>query len=554
MGPRKCLFTFTALFLLFAVGRFVLGPTVATGAEPSPERKVRKIELAIQTQGYDPIRHDWGVLIAEQWKKLGIDVEVTPMENNVMLAEGVRKRNFDAMIFAWAGMPSRIDPDFLIYSILDSSQAGEGLQNMDGYRNPEYDKWARLQRVSMNPEERRKAVFKAQEISARDQPETPVVHVNAIHAYNSADFENAVAMMGSGLNSKWNFINIRPKGSQKMLRWGLPVAVRNLNPLKLLGLHEQNVINIIYDQLMAIALDGTVIPWAAREVKVVNDRTIDVTLRNGMTFHDGKPVTADDVKFSVDYLRKWKAGMFVAPLQDLESVEKTGTLSLRFNLREPSASFQGFALASVPILPKHVWENIPEKAGLKSPEDWADWKSVLLGSGPFKFEYWRQNEEMKLLRHEPHFSKPKVESVLRLDFADMQTLLMGLQKRDVDVVGWTISSLQAKQLKSSKQVTLANVPDHGYTPIRYNNRRKPFDDAAFRRALAYGVPKKRIVEEFYEGYAVEAHSTIGPMNRYWHNPNIEKFDLDLEKARKTLRDAGYEWDSAGKLYYPAKKK
>jgi peptide/nickel transport system substrate-binding protein len=143
-----------------------------------------------------------------------------------------------------------------------------------------------------------------------------------------------------------------------------------------------------------------------------------------------------------------------------------------------------------------------------------------------------------------------VESVLRLDFADMQTLLMALQRRDVDVVGWTISSLQAKQLKSSKQVTLANVPDHGYTPIRYNNRRKPFDDVAFRRALAYGVPKKRIVEEFYEGYAVEAHWTIGPMNRYWHNPNVEKFDLDLEKARKTLRDAGYEWDSKGKLYHP----
>jgi len=164
MSPRKYVVTFAVLFLVVVAGCCVLGPMVAAGAEPSADRKVRKIELAIQTQGYDPIRHDWGVLIAEQWKKLGIDVEITPMENNVMLAEGVRKRNFDAMVFAWAGMPSRIDPDFLIYSILDSSQAGEGLQNMDGYRNPEYDKWARLQRVSMNPEERRKAVFRAQEI------------------------------------------------------------------------------------------------------------------------------------------------------------------------------------------------------------------------------------------------------------------------------------------------------------------------------------------------------------------------------------------------------
>jgi len=63
---------------------------------------------------------------------------------------------------------------------------------MDGYNNPEYDKLARQQRVTMNPEERRKIVFKAQEIFARDQPETPVVHNNYIHAYNSADFDSVV--------------------------------------------------------------------------------------------------------------------------------------------------------------------------------------------------------------------------------------------------------------------------------------------------------------------------------------------------------------------------
>ncbi len=127
---------------------------------------------------------------------------------------------------------------------------------------------------------------------------------------------------------------------------------------------------------------------------------------------------------------------------------------------------------------------------------------------------------------------------------------MSLQKREIDMTGRSLSPLQAQTLKSQKHITLVTVPDLGFFPIHYNCRVKPFSDVAFRRALAYCVPKKRIVEEFYEGYAQEAHSTISPMNKYWYNPNVEKFDLDLDKARKILKDAGYEWDNQGKLYYP----
>ena len=122
MRPGNRSFPLALLSLVFAAV-ICLSPLAAVqGAEPSPERKVRKIEFAVQTAEYDPLRHDWGVLIAESWKKLGIDVEIRPTENNVMITEGLRKHNFDAMVFSWAGMPGRIDPDFLTYTILDSSQ------------------------------------------------------------------------------------------------------------------------------------------------------------------------------------------------------------------------------------------------------------------------------------------------------------------------------------------------------------------------------------------------------------------------------------------------
>ena len=542
----KTLFLLTVVLAVFSMG----WTAVSYAADPPPERKVRKIEFAITTPAFDPIRNEWCLLVAENWKKLGVDVEIKPMDTSVMISQGLRKHDFDMMILSWGGMPERIDPDYLIYTILDSSQMAENLFNMDGYNSPEYDKYARLQRVTMDPEERRKAVFKAQEIFVRDQPETPVVHQYFVHAYNSTDFDSVKPMIGEGLNSRWNFVNMRPLGSRKLLRYGHPETIRTLNPLKLVGLHEYTVFRVVWDCLMAVDPDGKVVPWAAKEAKVVNDRTIDVTLREGMTFHDGKPVTADDVKFTFDYLIKWQVGEFMAAVKVLEAVEKTGPLSVRFKLKEPSASFMAYALATVYILPKHVWENMPGKAGLKHPDEWVDWKALAIGSGPFKFDYWRPGEELKLVRHAAHFTNPKIEEILRIDYKDMQTLSMALQRREIDVIGWNLSPLQAKQLKGMKGVTVVTIPSFGLYPIHYNCRKKPFDDVAFRRALAYCVPKKRIVEEFYEGYGVVAHSTIGSMNKYWHNPDVEKIDLDMDKARKILKDAGYEWDSQGKLYYP----
>ena len=548
---KKKAFTLSIVFCLFSL--WVIGsycPGDLSAETLPPDRKVRTIEFNITTPGYDPIRHDWAVMVAENWKKLGIDVEIKPIETGVMIGEGLRKHEYDAMILSWGGKPERIDPDFFLYTILDSSQAVKNLYNMDGYNNPEFDKLARQQRITMDPEERRKLVFKAQEIMVQDQPETPVVHRNYIQAYNSRDFKNAVAMMGNGFNCRWNFTEITPTGKRKVLRYGHPENMRTMNPMRVVGLHELTFFRIMYDHLMAIDPNGKVVPWAAKEAKIIDDRTVDVTLREGMTFHDGRPVTADDVKFTFEYLSKWKVGSVYAALKPVESVEKTGKLSVRFKLKEPYAPFFGYTLSNVYLFPKHVWENIPEKIGKKSPEEWTDWKAMSIGSGPFKFEYWRRGEEMKFTKHAGHFSNPKIDEILRLTYGDMQGLVMALQKREIDMIGWNISPLQAKMLKRAKQITVINVPNNGFYPIHYNCRRKPFTDVAFRRALGYCVPKKRIVEEFYEGFAVEAHSTIGPMNKFWHNPNVKKIDLDLEKARQILKDAGYQWDSKGKLYYP----
>jgi peptide/nickel transport system substrate-binding protein len=269
-----------------------------------------------------------------------------------------------------------------------------------------------------------------------------------------------------------------------------------------------------------------------------------------MTFHDGTPVTADDVKFTFDYIMKWNFPSYNPAIKPIDSVEKIGPLTVRFKLKEPFAAFLNYALCTVPIIPQHIWEDVPEKLGIESPEEWTDWEELCVGSGPFKFEYWRRGEELKMARHQGHFTNPKIEGILRVAFGDMQSLIMAFEKKEVDMIGWTISPVQADMLSKHEHVTIVNVPNNGIMPIHYNCRVKPFSDVAFRRALAYAVPKERIAKEFYEGYAIAADSMMGPMVKYWHNPNVEKIRFDMDKARQILKEAGYEWDKDGKLYYP----
>ena len=98
------------------------------------------------------------------------------------------------------------------------------------------------------------------------------------------------------------------------------------------------------------------------------------------------------------------------------------------------------------------------------------------------------------------------------------------------------------------------VRNHGYYHINYNMRRKPFDDKAVRHALTYAIPKQLILDRLLEGYGEITHSIITPANKFRHNPSVRKFDFDMEQAKKTLADAGYEWDDNGRIYYPPGKK
>lgn len=538
-----------ALVMIVAMLLASTGCAQETLVEELPEeRKVPGFEVWITSMTYDPVRYEIGLMLVDKWKALGFDVDQVIMEWATMSSRGMTEHEHDAFMIQFGGKAERIDPMEWLYAFHHSSEAQTGGYNIAGYLNPKYDLVVEEFVSTMDFDKRLELAWEAQEILARDVPQPPVVHRIVNHAYNSRDFSDATLAMGEGLNSFWNWMSMKPLTDRKIVRFGYINDISLLNPLMTRTGADIYMLKMLYDSLVRIDENGSPIPWAAESYESVDDVTIDVKLREGMTFHDGKPVTVEDVKYTFDLAKEVESPYYLSKIDKVSEVVILDDHNIRFKLSEPFAPFISNGLSLVGILPKHIWEPKYKEAGADGVLNWDNLPPI--GSGPFKFDYWRPNEELKLSAFDEHFQPPQVDGLIRIPYASATGVVQGLKAGEVDGAGWSLLPLEVQELEDVEHLTIGKFDDQGYYMLHYNMRNAPFDDVNVRRALTYAIPKDLIVELVFEGHAIPAYSTVAAVNKAWHNPNIEKAGNDANKARQILQEAGFEWDSAGNIYYP----
>ena len=199
------------------------GLAALTSSRPSlaqnAAEKVRKINLYTWPQAALPQAYQASQLIAQAWRQLGLDIEVKPLQRQAQTALIWYGRDkWDATMWRMVGRPERADPDEFVYSLFHSSYAEKGYDFI-GYKNPEYDMLAEKQRSQVDKEERRKTIFKAQEVINRDQPYAFLVHPKYPMAFNKAIFKpsTVVNQIGVGIRNIWTFTAIEPIAAQKDL-------------------------------------------------------------------------------------------------------------------------------------------------------------------------------------------------------------------------------------------------------------------------------------------------------------------------------------------------
>jgi peptide/nickel transport system substrate-binding protein len=507
-------------------------------------KPVEPMSVLTSNASFDPVRPEMGRLITQACKGIGWDVKLAAEDYNLGITKVFKEKDFDMFIVRWTGRANRIDPETFI-SMMHSSS---GNYNKWGYNNPRVDALAKSQQITMDPNKRREFVHEAQAELFNDVATCPIVYPSMTNAYREDRLDGLVPMMGEGIGSFWSDMNVSTKGGNGYVLTGQTSALKNLNPVSATDSNEFKELRMIYDRLIQVGADGKIVPWAATSITAVDDTTIDIVLRDGMKFHDGKPVTIEDVKFTFEYCTKWKAPFFISSLEKFASIDITGRNSMRIKLTEPHAPLMNNFFAQIFILPQHIWKDIPEKANIDDVLNFANEKPI--GSGPFKFDYWDRGKELKVSANTDHFQPPKCAGIIRITYGSHDAMAAAIEAGECDRTRYILKPALVQDLNKVKGVVGRGYSSHGMYGFMFNHLRGPLQDRSFREAMDLIIPRDVIRDVVMAGFATNGGSVIAPANKFWHNSAVVGRSQNVKQARDVLARAGYSWDGDGKLLYP----
>lgn len=511
------------------------------------------IEVAIISPEENPSLYEASLILADTWEELGLTVSVTPRPFHV---HNVTTREepwpFNVMFFGWGSRPERLDPNTFLFMPFHSSQAVSGGENRIGFINPEYDDLVDQQAITMDMDARRELVFQAQEILAEEAVMNVIWFADARNVYNQSRFGGFITMPGEAINNEWNPMLVEPLTDNRILRIAETEEPDQMNPLAFTSTAGVMFARNIFDRLARIGPDGQPRPHMAESWDVVSDTMIDIQLRSDLQWHDGVDVTAEDVVFTFNYLKEWPVPFFNPWIDPISSVEATGPLTVRFELHEPFAPFFAGTLGQLFIIPKHIWEDLPESAGLDHPDQWDDDRAAI-GSGPFRLTHWRRGEEALLTRNDDYFMKPNVEGLLYIFYASADAIVGALELGQADMHRPLLDPGQVTRLEALDDLVVESAPSVGFQYFAFNIRQPPFDDPALRQAFMHSVDYGLLIDTLLQGHGVAGGpgKVFTPVNTTFDNPNINVPAFSVEEARRLIEQAGYQYDNQGKLHYPA---
>ena len=277
--------------------------------------------------------------------------------------------------------------------------------------------------------------------------------------------------------------------------------------------------------------------------------TITFQMRDDVTFSDGKPLTADDVAFTFDFImtEAIQAPRERAYLEKIASVKANGKYEVVFTYKEPY--FEALSLAGgMTIFPKHFYEPY-----LKTPQAFNESKGLLLGSGPYQMpdpKGWTPDKgNVELVRNERYWGdvQPSYNRILWKIIQNDSARLTTYRNGEIDAYGARPNEYadlkQDPQMMGKSQNFEYMPPVAGYSYIGWNQERggKPtrFADKRVRQAMSHLTDVQRVIKDVFLDYAEPAVSPFSNTSKQ-HDPALQPYAFNLEKAQALLKEVGYE--------------
>ena len=319
-------------------------------------------------------------------------------------------------------------------------------------------------------------------------------------------------------------------------------AVDTLDPHFTSSLGSVKILNNIFNGLLKVAYDGkkvSFVPDLAEAWEMPDDKTHVFKLRRGVKFHNGDACDAEAVKWSLERVKNPANGSPHAwKFDQLAGVEVIDDHTVRMRFNKPYAflpvALTGSTGRAGTIVSKRAVEQYGKAFG-RNP----------VGTGPFKFVGWRENESITLERNPDYFEPglPYLDGVQILLIKEPTAAVAAMMSGQVD--GMSLSPFQfIPQLRANPNLKVYGEVEGNYSYVGMNNRRAPFDDPMLRKAVAFAIDRNAIVKQGYFGEAIPAYSPISPPMTDFYDKNIAKSGrgqyFDLKKAMEYRKKSKYQ--------------
>ena len=511
-----------------------------------------ELSFEMWTLDWDTISVDAGDVIEQMLRDIGIRMKAIPISDEVLYDNLDLEHTYEVyqMSHGYAPYPGHL------YDRFHSDQIMDYGGNNPGWSDTEFDDLVDQANAETDFDTRKELLWEAQELLAEDLPYIPLFTSDDVHAIRK-EWTGYVCMPGGIFNwyNRLTTINLQHEdqeyGADFVMAY--PSYIRYYNPILGTDGRSALVVSMVYDDLVSYDADMNIAPWLAESWTVSADGlTVTFKLVENAKWHDDEPLTAEDVKFTIDYYIGEEVPYDTALMSRIDSVETDGDYTVIVHMKEPYAWVLD-DFEDVPIMPKHIWND----------KDW-DWPvhpdMMPIGSGPFKWDSYLDGEWIKLVANEDFWmeGKPHLGTYTVRVISESSARYLAISTGEADSERYELDTGFIET--TSADPNLAPLEDTWCVGmwdyvISFNQRTDPaLQDPVVKKAIAHAIDRQRLVDIARLEYGTATDTFIPPQffGPAYENPDATTYEYNVFLANQMLDAAGYlDIDADGIREMPA---
>jgi ABC-type transport system substrate-binding protein len=511
-----------------------------------------ELSFEMWTLDWDTISVDAGDVIEQMLRQIGIRMKAIPISDEVLYDNLDLEHTYEVyeMSHGYAPYPGHL------YDRFHSDQIMDYGGNNPGWSNAEFDALIDQANAETDFDTRKELLWEAQEILAEDLPYIPLFTSDDVHAIRK-EWTGYTCMPGGIFNwyNRLTTINLQREdmeyGADFVMAY--PSYIRYYNPIMGTDGRSALVVSMVYDDLVSYDADMNIAPWLAKSWTISADGlTVTFNLVENAKWHDDEPLTAEDVKFTIDYYIDHEVPYDTALMDRIDSVETDGDYTVIVHMKEPYAWVLD-DFEDVPIMPEHIWND----------KEW-DWPvhpdMMPIGSGPFKWDSYVDGEWIKLVANEDFWmeGKPHLGTYTVRVISESSARYLAISTGEADSeryeldTGFIETTSDDPNLAPLEDTWCVGMWDY---VISFNQRTDPaLQDPVVKKAIAYAIDKQQLVDIARLGYGTATETFIPPQffGSAYENPDATTYEYNVFLANQMLDAAGYlDIDADGIREMPA---